>query len=91
MSRPTPTSEYQKNKQSAAYTCGCLSRGKYEENKCRNFENRQVKLLEPERRGTTTGEEELDRGQSIWTRGAPEQRGEEEKESRRGEIGIKEP
>ena len=40
--------------------------------------------MEPEQRGTTTGEEELGTGLSNWTRGAPEQRGEEEKESRSG-------
>ena len=67
------------------------ARGKYEEKKCRNFENRQVKLVEPEQRGTTTGEEELGTGLSNQTRGAPEQRGEEEKESRRGGMGRKNP
>ena len=47
--------------------------------------------MEPEQRGTTTGEEELGTGLSNRTRGAPEQRGEEEKESRRGGMGRKNP
>ena len=48
--------------------------------------------MEPEQRGTTTGEEELDTGLSNRTKGAPEQRGEEENESRSGgEWGEKNP
>ena len=47
--------------------------------------------MEPEQRGTTTGDEELSIGLSNQTRGAPEQRGEEEKESRRGRMGRKNP
>ena len=52
-------------------------------------EEEKKEKKKPEQRGTTTGEEELGTGLSNRTRGAPEQRGEEEKESRRGEWGEK--
>ena len=54
-------------------------------------EEEKKEKKKPEQRGTTTGEEELGTGLSNRTRGAPEQRGEEEKESRREGMRRKNP